>query len=150
MDRIISSVLFDHGYSRIKEDEGLYRIVRSRDLRYNTVPLVEVSKDKAPQLPSNHDYFMMEYKLDHPSSSRIISKNLRPFLSRYGRVIAPDGVNRILVQDSANNLNRIYQLITHLDQEIDKEILRKVEKREQRHHALKLASTRNCSHEKLQ
>lgn len=150
VDQIISSVLFDHGYSRISEGEGLYRIINSRDLRYNTVPLIEASKDVNPKLPNNHDYYMMEYKLEHPSSSRIITKNLRPFLSRYGRVVSPDGVDRILIQDSAKNLNRVYKLITHLDQKIDKEVLRKVEKREQRHHALKLASTRNCSHEKLQ
>ena len=150
VDSILSSALYDNGYMRVKESEGVYRVINSRDARYNAFPLVSASKEKAPTLPVNYDFYLMEYKLDHPSSARVITKNLRPFLSRYGRVISPEGTNRILIQDNSRNLNRLYKVVRSLDVEISKESLRKIDQREKRHHAVVLAKTRKCSHEKLQ
>lgn len=149
VDSILSSALYDNGYIRVNEGEGVYKVIKSRDARYNTFPLVSANKEEAPKLQNNYDFYMMEYKLDNPRSARVITKNLRPFLSRYGRVIAPDGTKRIIVQDNSKNLNRIYKLVRNLDVKIDKESLRRIDKREKRHHAVVLAKTRKCSHENL-
>jgi type II secretory pathway component GspD/PulD (secretin) len=150
VDSILSSALYDNGYVRVKESEGVYRVIKSRDARYNTFPLVSANKEKAPNLSLNYDFHLLEYKLEHPNSARVITKNLRPFLSRYGRAISPDGTGTIMVQDNARNLNRMYKVIKNLDVEISREMLRKIDQREKRHHAIVLAKTRKCSHEKLQ
>jgi type II secretory pathway component GspD/PulD (secretin) len=150
VDSVLSGALYDNGYVRVKEGESVYKVVSARNARYNTFPVIKVSAKQAPVLPQNYDFYMMEYKLKHPRSARVVTKNLRPFLSRYGRVVAPDGLGRVIIQDNSKNLNRMYNLVSSLDQKIDKETLRRIEKREQRYHAVKLAKTRNCSHEKLQ
>lgn len=144
---IISALLHDGGYARIKESEGVYRVIAARDVRYNSVPLVSASKEVAPSLPTNFDYHMLEYKLDHPSSGKVMARNFRPFLSRYGRVVYPTGSDRIIIQDTAKNLDRIYKLAVNLDKEIDKEVLRELERKEKRHYEVKLQKAKNCKKE---
>ncbi|OUR98669.1 hypothetical protein A9Q84_04430 [Halobacteriovorax marinus] len=143
-DLILSSLLNDSGYTRIKEGDGTYKIINARDIRYTAVPLVSADRDNPPRLPSSYDYHMMEYKLKFPESSKIITRNLRPFLSRYGRVVSPNGIDRIIVQDTAKNLNRVHSLIVKLDQEIDKEVLTEIKVKEKRHHEFKLMKIQNC------
>jgi len=143
-DLVISSLLNDSGYARIKEREGFYKIINARDIRYTAVPLVSSDIDNPPKLPSNYDYHMMEYKLKYPNSSKIITRNLRPFLSRYGRVVSPDGLDRLVIQDTAKNLNRIYSLIVKLDQEVKKEVLKQVRERELRDHEFRIMKLQRC------
>lgn len=44
-----------------------------------------------------------------------IARNLRPFITRYGRVIDEKNANTIILADTGKNIHRIHKLIEKLD-----------------------------------
>ena len=65
------------------------------------------SKEQAPEVPKYDDYFMMKYKGIHPELTTNITRSIRPFMSRYGRIIDMKSTGMVIVQDTGSNLHRI-------------------------------------------
>lgn len=148
-DSLYSHILNENGYTRVLLDDGrTYRIINSRDVRYTPVPQVTSNYDKAPQLPNTSDYHMMTYTLKYPLISKEMTRSLRPFMSRYGRIIDNKVGGTIIVQDTALNLKRIYGLIKQMDNEPTREMRNKWRKDEERWHQLRMEKARHCGDDK--
>lgn len=143
-DFIISHLLNMYGYARIKIKDDMWKIISARDIRYHALPLVNSSKENAPSLDFTEDYKMLKYKASHPDSVRSLSRSLRPFLSRYGRIVDIDHSGIIIVQDTSSNLKRLYQLITEADHELSSKQVESLEKNEAMEKKLKLIKARAC------
>ena len=125
-DSLYSHILHENGYTRVLlEDKKTYRIINARDVRYTPVPQVESDYEKAPALPSTADYHMMTYQMKYPLASSVITRSLRPFMSRYGRIIDNKINGTLVVQDTAINLKRLYGLMKQMDNEPTREMKNK-------------------------
>ncbi len=151
-DQLFSSILFDHGYTRIKEGQDTYKIVSARDIRYSATATVESHFDLAPNLPRNLDYYMLNYKLrsqKNQIATEVVS-SLRPFLSRYGRIIHMNDSGMIMIQDTAQNLMRFYEIIKAIDIVPSAEQLKQFEMERERRFELAKIESQNCQSLKKQ
>lgn len=147
-DSFLSYILSENGYTRIKENAKTYRIIVAKNVRYNPLKLVKASKENKPKLNDNFDYFMMEYKLSNTGIASSIARSLRPFMSRYGRIIAAEHADKIIVQDTAKNLHRLYRLIKGFDLAPSDDLKSKRDKNAKFERQLRLEKAKNCNSEK--
>jgi general secretion pathway protein D len=144
-DSLYSQILNENGYTRILlEDKKTYRIINARDVRYNPVPQVKSDYEKKPDLPNNTDYHMMSYQMRNPMVSTDVTRSLRPFMSRYGRIIDNKLNGTLIVQDTAINLKRMYGLIKQMDNKPTREMRLKWKKDKERYHELQLEKAKHC------
>lgn len=104
----------------------LVKVISSRDVRYEPLPVYRNVND----VPENHSYAQMVYELKH-IDPKDLARNLRPFLSRYGRVI--DHSNIIYVADETRNLKRIGKIINFLDTDEYAKSLKRTEELNKKH-----------------
>jgi general secretion pathway protein D len=134
-DRLLSHVLNQAGYTRIKRDDlGGFTIINARDVRYNPVPQVS----KLADLPDVSDYYMFDYKVKHAENTNQISRSLRPFMSRYGRIIAVKYPGKLIIQDTAINLRRLVKLIDRMDVKLSKSARNRLKLEDKRRHEIRL------------
>jgi type II secretory pathway component GspD/PulD (secretin) len=150
-DSIMSKILNLNGYTRIPltEDDG-YMVVNARDIRYTPTPLIHSSKDGAPALPDNFDYHQMMYqpKEADPVQMLEFTRSIRPFLSRYGRVISPKTEGPMIIQDTAINLKRIHKILVQYDRKLSKEERKRREEWRKRDYEIKKLEAKNCASKK--
>lgn len=135
-DTVFTSILNENGYSRVPtNDKDTYKIVSSRDMRYETLASVHVDKNTKLQVPNNEDYYMMFYKFKNYKHGqlRMTANSLRPFMSRYGRIIETGDL--LAVQEKASKLQLVYEMATNNDREFSKEEIKKWESEEKVRHA---------------
>jgi type II secretory pathway component GspD/PulD (secretin) len=130
LDQAFSFVLHQNGLTRIKGKENQTYIVPTRDVRY--MPTNLVKPENAGTIPSTYDYFMVEYKMRNQFLGEYTVRALRPFMSRYGRIIHNKVAGHIVLQDTGVNIHRLLTLIKEFDVELSKEELKEV-KRTQKH-----------------
>jgi general secretion pathway protein D len=94
-----------------KEDGNLLWINNARDIRYLAS---SVYTDQS--FPTDARYSTVIYKLKYPLSSEIC-RNMRPFMSRWGRVIDMSDARTILFHDRGDNTARLIKTIENLDTE---------------------------------
>lgn len=114
-DSTLSYILSLNGYTRVSHTDGVMKIVQSRDIRYTPTKLSSTNKKVPPKILKNYDYSMMEYTMETPGYTTEITRSLRPFMSRYGRIIDLKYANKLLIQDTGVNLYRLYGLIRGMD-----------------------------------
>lgn len=107
---IVFNLLHNRGYTPI-EQNGLMWIYNSRDIRY--IP-VAISTDL--NFPSDSRYRTAVIKLKYPISS-IVARNLRPYMSRYGRVIDFSDARTLIINDTSDNILRVKKTIEFMDVE---------------------------------
>lgn len=129
IDFSLSFLLNQHGYTRINQAENdLTVIIPTRDIRYNPTPLI--SSENINNVPKNYDYVMIKHKLKNKILGKDITKSLRPFMSRYGRIIINQTPGIITLQDTGLNVHRLLQLIKDYDSELTKDEIKEIEKRQ--------------------
>jgi len=144
-DLLYSQMLNEHGYTRILlSDNKTYRIINARDVRYTPVPQVVSNFDNSPKLPATADYYMMTYQMRYPLVSTDATRSLRPFMSRYGRIIDNRINGTLIVQDTAINLKRLYNLIKQMDNEPTGVMRKNWKKEKQRRHEINLEKAKYC------
>lgn len=142
--KFLSWILYRNGYSRIPLDEVTYSLIKSRDIRYNVVPDASANANTPPNLPDTYDYFMMVYTTKSPHFTTSITRALRPFMSRYGRVIDAKGTSKLVVQDTGINLKRIYRLIKDMDVKPSKKMIKVQMKIEKERKELRRIEAKSC------
>jgi hypothetical protein len=98
-------------------------VVTSRDLRYQALPTIAVDSATPPKIPSNYDYYLMQFKFQHfqYGQMRGAANSLRPFMSRYARVIELNEAGLLVIQENATKLIQFHDLIKKFDREYTKE-----------------------------
>lgn len=110
-DHFMSETLFQHGYARVKGTSNSWTIINARDMRYYPTEIVtDIAK-----LPNNLDYFLYSTPLKNKFIGHDIVRNMRPFMSRYGRIIDIKAPANILIHDTAKNIKRLKSIIDALD-----------------------------------
>jgi general secretion pathway protein D len=96
------------GYALVKSG-AFYKIINARDIRYTPTKIYTGS-----YTPDTENFAMRIISLKNINSKEI-SRNFRPFMSRYGRIIDIEQTNSIIIADTGQNINRLVQLIKFLD-----------------------------------
>lgn len=121
-EKIISAMLNQNGYTRISIDSANDYIINARDIRYNTQTAIEWSGD-LEKIPDLSDYFLLQIKTKNPELMSNTVRSLRPFLSRYGRIVEQLSTSSILIQDTGINLRKVAPLVAELDKPVDAKVL---------------------------
>lgn len=148
-DTLFTYILDLNGYVRVPTAEkDTYMIVDSRDIRYQSLPMINVDAQTPPKLASNYDFYMMNYKFKHfdHNQPRMVANSLRPFMSRYARVI--EAGDTLTIQENASKLAKAYDLIKRYDRELTKEELKRQKEREEENREERRAERKEKFHKK--
>lgn len=96
------------GYSLVKSG-AFYKIIPNRDVRYHPTKIYTGTYS-----PNTENYVMRVIPLKYISSSEV-TRNFRPFMSRFGRITDIKETNTIIVQDTGTNITRLIRLIQFVD-----------------------------------
>jgi hypothetical protein len=130
-DNMFSYILSANGFARVPTSEkDTYKLVEARDIRYQTLPTINVDSATLPQVPSNEDYYVMTYLFKNHlhGQLRASANQLRPFMSRYGRIV--ETPQSVAVMEMASKLKTFYETIKANDRILTKEELKKFEEDE--------------------
>lgn len=108
--KIFYNVLVNLGFSTL-EFGGAIWIIQGRDVRYR---ISDVYTEE--NFPNDSRMYLYMLKLKYPVSSQL-SRNTRPYLSRYGRVIDFSDGRNVLIHDTGENIRRILKTVKQLDTE---------------------------------
>jgi type II secretory pathway component GspD/PulD (secretin) len=104
-------------------------------------------KDK---IPSNFDYIMVTVKLKNPHIASEVSRNFRPFMSRYGRIIDIKNPGIIIINDTGKNVHRLLSLIEILDKKPSKAELEAYNDQAEFKNKIREIKAKNCSDIKVE
>jgi general secretion pathway protein D len=111
IDLYISAVASQAGYTILSNTElNQIEVINSRDIRYRSTKLYTDINN----VPDNYNHVQFIMKLKY-IEARDISRNFRPFMSRYGRIIDERHANTLVISDTGKNVNRLYKLAKALD-----------------------------------
>ena len=88
---------------------AFYKIINARDVRYVPTKIYTGS-----YTPDTESHIMKIMALKNVDAAEI-SRNFRPFMSRYGRIIDIKQTNTIIISDTGANIARLEKLIKFLD-----------------------------------
>nr|MBA2403826.1 hypothetical protein [Bdellovibrionales bacterium] len=129
IENYISILLSQSGNAVIRmPDSPNMQVISARDIRYTTVPVYKTLE----AIPKNDNQAQFTYSLKHIDASEL-SRNLRPFMGRYGRVIDIRHANAIHIADTGNNLRKLAQIVLHLDTEEFKKSQAEIEEINEKH-----------------
>lgn len=113
MENYVSILLSQSGNAVIRmPDSQFMQVISGRDIRYTAVPIYK----SLDEIPKNDNQAQFSYSLKYIDGAEI-ARNLRPFLSRYGRIIDIKHANAINITDTGNNLKKMANIIINLDTE---------------------------------
>lgn len=115
IDKILSLALYQNGYTRIKVNEDFYSIINTRDIRYEATQMYKAFFAGEIKVPVTYDYFMLEYSFKNKGLTTDVLRSLRPFMSRFGRIIDVKRSNKIILQDTGIQIHRLIKIIRGMD-----------------------------------
>jgi type II secretory pathway component GspD/PulD (secretin) len=107
-NKMFVTVLSSQGITVI-EDEAFLRVISERDIRYTSAKFYT-----SDSYPNNDQYILVKHDLKNPLANEI-TRNMRPFLSRYARIISFNDGHTIILSEKGNNITRIIEIIDNLD-----------------------------------
>ncbi len=96
------------GFTLVKSG-AFYKVINARDVRY-----VPTKIYTGAYTPPTEAHVMKVLSLRNVDASEI-SRNFRPFMSRYGRIIDIKQTNTIIISDTGANIVRLEKLIKFID-----------------------------------
>lgn len=96
------------GYTLVKSG-AFYKIINARDVRYTPTTIYT-----GEYTPETESHIMKVMALRYVDAGEI-SRNFRPFMSRYGRIIDIKQTNTIIISDTGANIVRLEKLIQFID-----------------------------------
>jgi general secretion pathway protein D len=123
IENYVSILLSQSGNAVIRMPDSNYlQVISGRDIRYTPLPIYKKLED----IPKNDNQAQFSHALKYIDSSEL-SRNMRPFLSRYGRIIDIKHANAINITDTGTNLRKMAQIALHLDTEAFKKSQKEIE-----------------------
>ena len=123
-DTMFSYILNANGYARIPTvEKDTYKIIFARDIRYESVSALKADLNTTPTFPATEDYIFMTYKFANykDGQPRELSNTLRPFMSRYGRII--ELMDSVTIQEMATKLPQQLEFMRKVDRPLSKDEL---------------------------
>lgn len=138
---VLSEILNLAGYARIPSTKSGWTVINARDVRYMPVPHYEYGKDT---IPKNYDHMMATIKLKNRYITPEISRNFRPFMSRYGRIIDVASTGTIIISDTGMNIHRLIELVKVLDKKPTEDEIERFEKQYKHRQKISELKAKNC------
>lgn len=107
-EKMFYTILHSRGYTAINEGPFL-RIISSRNIRYQPTSIYTDGS-----YPKTNEYVMATYTMKYPLSKGV-TRGMRPFMSRYGRIIDFADAHSIVIHDRGQNIQLLTKLISSLD-----------------------------------
>ncbi len=145
-DEVLSLTLNKSGYTRIKVNPNLYSVISTRDIRYEATEIFRANKKSELNVPFNYDYYMLEYTFENEDLTTEITRSLRPFMSRFGRIIDIKRSNKIIIQDTGVNIHRLLNIVKSVDIPISKDEKERLKEQREFQRTLKLKKAESGSH----
>ncbi len=137
---LFTDMLNINGFTRVPLGPlGTYQIMRQRDARDSTLPIIRADKNTKPELPHNWDLYTMIYKSSHSEVVDELARTSRSFMPANSRIIPSELSSTLIVTDSALNIKKLYEILREIDQKPTPEFLRKRAKEEARREAERAA-----------
>jgi len=109
LELYISTMLSQSGFGmRVLPETRTLSVFNSRDVRY----IITTSYTDLSKVPNTYEHIQFMYELKHIQSDEL-SRNLRPFMGRYGRIL--EHTNSIMLADTGKNIIRLMKMIQRLD-----------------------------------
>ena len=149
-DVLFTRILNLNGYVRIPTAiKDTYSIAFLADIRYETLPTIMVDMQTPPTLPQNDDYYLMTYNFKNYNNGQVrdTTNLLRPFMSRYGRVIELKTKGALIIQENASKLNQLYDIIKSNDRVLSKaeiQLKKEQEMKQEKREELERKNKVNC------
>ena len=123
-ESIFEFVLSSKGYS-LTNEKPFYRIIKQRNSRYMPSPVYS-----SKETPTTANYILTFHQLKYPLANEA-TRNLRPFMSRYARVISLNDGHIIIFHEQGHNTKRLLKIIDTFDTKLgyEKMIKRKKNKK---------------------
>lgn len=120
-DILLSEALHLAGYTRVASQvPGVMKIINARDIRYSgDVPKFNASKTVTPEIPMGADYIQLVYQGIPGGEVAEIARNMRPFMSRYGRIVDFQNSQLLIVADTASMIKSFLPILQNLDRPLD-------------------------------
>lgn len=96
------------GFTLVKSG-AFYKIINARDVRYTPTKIYTGN-----YTPDTENYVMRVVALKNVSAQEI-SRNFRPFMTRYGRIIDIKQTNTVIMADTGTNINHLVKMVKFLD-----------------------------------
>jgi len=141
-DYFLSEMLNILGYSRVPSDSADFTIINARDVRYVPTKLLTYGKD---EIPKNHDHISVTIKLKNKYLTSDLSRNFRPFMSRYGRIIDVPKTGTLIINDTGKNIHRLIGLVNQLDKKPSEEDIEEYKKAQREKSKIAQLKAKNCS-----
>lgn len=138
--RVLSEALNIFGLAKIPSSlDKTAKVIEARDIRFHSdLPAYEASKEKSPAISDTHDPIILTYKGVRGVDMEVIAENIRPLLSRYGKV-TPMRDGSIVVTDLSSHVKNILPFIKRQDFPLTTEEKRTRELEQKRAHELEIA-----------
>lgn len=124
-DYLYGEALATAGYAREKTvDKDIYNLFAARDVRYSagTTSYKATKTTNDEMAPANAaDFVELVYKSENGTRVADISRNIRPFMSRYGRVIDVGSSSTLILRDTLKNVHSLLPMIRTFDVPLTKE-----------------------------
>jgi general secretion pathway protein D len=123
-DTMFSYILNASGYARIPTiEKDTFKIIMARDIRYESVSALKADLTTTPIFPASEDYVLLTYKFTNfkDGQPRELSNTLRPFMSRYGRII--ELIDSVTIQEMATKLPQQLEFMRKIDHPLSKDEL---------------------------
>lgn len=140
VSKTLSEALNVFGLAKIPTQlPNTVKLIEAREIRFHSdLPNYDASKKVAPKIPDTQDPVMLTYKGVKGVDMEVIAENVKPLLSRYGRVQAMrDGT--LVVMDLATHVNKVFPLIQKQDFPLTTEEKNEMALTKKRAHDLEMA-----------
>lgn len=118
-DYFIGEILSDTGYFRLHTPkENTYKLIYARDIRYESnVHSYNATMETNDPLPPANSAEPAELVYKSKNLHRVgeMARNLRPFVSRYGRVIDVTASQLLILRDTTTAIHQLLPLIRKMD-----------------------------------
>lgn len=139
-DKVLSETLNIFGLAKVPTNlEKTIKVIEARDIKFHSdLPSFQASKNKLPNVQDTHDPILVTYKGVAGVDMEIIAENVKPLLSRYGKVM-PMRDGSIVIADLSSHVKKILPLIVKQDFPLTAEEKRAIETEKKREHELEMA-----------
>jgi general secretion pathway protein D len=124
-DYLFGEALASTGYARETTiDKDIYNLINARDVRYSagSISYAATKTTNDEMLPPNHaDFVELVYKSENGDRVGDMARNLRPFMSRYGRIIDIRSSSTIILRDTSKTVQTLLPMIRRFDVPLTKE-----------------------------
>lgn len=144
-EAFLSHALYMTGYTKVPTNKNEWTVINARDVRYVSTPTYNYPKEKVPE---TFDHVMVTIKLKNKYIVSDISRNFRPFMSRYGRIIDLKRPGIIIISDTGKNINRLLKMIELIDYKPSEDEIEALEQEKKNNLRLRMIKAQNCKEEK--